>query len=413
MAIDTSQILAPEFYAEHGYPYEIWAKIRQEDPVHRVDDADTPPYWALTRHEDIVAVSKNPKIFKNAPRMCMFPGGADPGGDGSGGMLVMDPPEHQAFRSLVSKRFTPNAMSRIIEQVDGYTKRTLDAVTTHGEVGQIDFVEKVAARIPIWVIAEMLGVPPEDWEKLYRWTNENVGATDPEFQAGRTENETRDAATMAMAGYFGELCEQRRREPLDDIISVLVHSKPCGEPMSMFQLLTYCMVVLQAGNETTRNAITGGLWQLIENPGELERLRGAPELVDSFVEETIRFVSPVIHFCRTPAEDVELGGKKIKAGEPLVLFFPSANRDEKVFNEPNRFDIGRNPNPHVGFGIGEHFCLGSHVARLELRTVFRHLIRRLKHVELVAPPERLAFAVVGGIKRMEIRYVLDPEDIAS
>jgi len=402
---DDQYLLVPSYYAEHGYPHDAWARLRRDDPVHRVEDWDGPPYWALTRCAEIIHVSKAPGIFENAPRMNMEPGGVDPG-KAIRSLLVMDPPEHQKLRALTSKRFTPGAMRQILGGVDEITSQVLDLASTGGEIRETDFVESIAARIPIWVIAEMLGVSPDDWEQLYDWTNEAVGASDPEFQAGRSEEETRATAIMAMAGYFKELSEQRKRDPRDDLISLLVHAEVDGQPLSELDLMSYYITLLSAGNETTRNAISGGLLQLIEHPDQLARLRREPELLDGFIEETLRFVSPVIHMCRTPNRDVELDGKKIAAGEPLVLFYPSANRDETVFDQPNRFDIGRSPNPHLAFGIGEHFCLGTHVARLELRAVFRHLIARLQHVELVEPPTRLAHAIVGGIKHLRVRYAI-------
>ncbi|MEM7413804.1 MAG: cytochrome P450 [Myxococcota bacterium] len=399
-------LLVPAAYAAHGYPHETWEQLRREDPVHRVEDWDGPPYWAITKHADVVHLSKNPDRFVNQPRMIMEPGGADPG-QIVRTLIVMDPPEHRQMRGLVSNRFTPRALKRIVDEVDGITNRILDAAATHGEIRETDFVESIAAPIPIWVIAEMLGVPTDRWRDLYDWTNAAVGAGDPEFNQGRPPEEVRVEAIMRMAGFFKELSDQRRGDPRDDLVSLLVHAEVDGEPLNDFDLLSYYNLILAAGNETTRNAISGALHLLLQHPEQFERLRAKPELLDSFVEEALRFLSPVIHFCRTSKEDFELGGKKIRAGEPMVLFYPSANRDEAVFDRPNEFDITRNPNPHLAFGIGEHFCIGTHVARLEMRTLFRHLLRRLEHVELVSPPERLAFATVGGIKHMQIRYRLD------
>ena len=338
--------------------------------------------------------------------MIMAPGGVDPG-QLVRTLLIMDPPEHRAMRALVSSRFTPRSMKRIVDEVDGITNQILDAASTNGEIREADFVESISAPIPIWVIAEMLGVPKERWRDLYDWTNQSVGSNDPEFNDGRPPLEVQAEAMGKIMEYFQELSEERKKDPRDDLVSILVHAEVDGEPLCEADLLGYYNMILTAGNETTRNAMSGALHLLIQHPDQFERLRAEPELLESFVEESLRYVTPVIHLCRTSTEDFELRGKKIRAGEPIVMFYPSANRDEAIFDRPDEFDITRHPNPHLTFGIGEHFCLGTHVARLEMRTVFRHLLRRLKHIELVSPPERLAFATVGGIKHMQIRYQLD------
>jgi cytochrome P450 len=201
------------------------------------------------------------------------------------------------------------------------------------------------------------------------------------------------------------LAAERRKAPRDDMVSILANAKlEDGSPVPGFELMSYYLLLVVAGNETTRNATSGGLLALIENPDQLDLVRRDPGLVKPLVEEVLRWTSPVIHFCRTPNEDVEIGGKKIRAGERLVLFYPSANRDEAVFDEPNRFRVERRPNRHIAFGIGEHFCLGAHVARLELEVIFRHLVERLEWIELAGPVERLRSSVVGGIKHMPIRF---------
>ncbi len=206
--------------------------------------------------------------------------------------------------------------------------------------------------------------------------------------------------------YFLELAERRRAEPREDILTVLANADMDGEPMPVFELLSYCLLLVVAGNETTRNAASGGLLALIQNPGELEKLRRDPSLVDPAVEEIVRWTSPVIQFCRTPVEDVEIRGQKIRAGESLCLFYPSANRDEQFFDAPDVFRVDRQPNPHLGFGIGEHFCLGASLARLELRVILRQLMERLVEIELAGPLERMRSSFLGGVKRMPIRYRL-------
>lgn len=291
--------------------------------------------------------------------------------------------------------------------MDSIANEILDGVMYDGEEAEIDFVQQVSALLPIWVIAEMLGVPRSDWELLFHWTNRIVGAGDPEYQAeGESAVDTMQNARRGLFEYFNAMTEDRRKNPRDDLVSVLANARPDGKPLPPFELLSYYLLLVVAGNETTRNATSGGLLALIERPDQHDLVRRDPALMKPLVEEILRWTSPVIHFCRTAAEDVELHGQKIRKGETLCLFYPSANRDERIFDAPDEFRADRRPNRHIAFGIGEHVCLGAHVARLELRVIFRHLIERLEHVELAGPVDRLRSSIVGGIKHMPIRYRL-------
>jgi cholest-4-en-3-one 26-monooxygenase len=262
------------------------------------------------------------------------------------------------------------------------------------------------------LIAEQLGVPRQDWEQLFTWTNETIGGADPEFQQGTTANETMDRARIGLFTYFNDLCEKRRKEPQDDLTSVIANSTLDGEPLPTLELLSYFFLLVVAGNETTRNATSGGLLAFIENPEQWRLLKSDPSLIGRAVEEIVRWTTPVIQFARTPTQDTEIRGQKIKAGETMCLFYPSANRDEEVFEAPFRFDISRDPNPHLAFGIGEHFCLGANLARLELEVIFNQLAERLDHVELAGPVERLRSSFVGGIKHMPIRYEMRSAEAA-
>jgi cytochrome P450 len=406
-------VVGPATYAAHGYPHAAWARLRCEDPVHWVSHGVVNPFWAVTKHADIVWLSRQPERFLNQPRLAVFPDfGAENAGAGppeepfARHLLNMDPPDHAAFRKLAAYRFTPRAVRRLEASVEAITGELLDAAATGGARREADFVELFAAKLPLVVLADLLGVPREDWEQMFRWTNQTIGSTDPEFRGERSATETVREGRNALFRYFFELAGKRRSEPRDDIVSVLANAKLGGRPLPPLELLSYYFLLVVAGNETTRNALSGGLLALLENPGELEKLRRRPELAETAVEEIVRWTSPVIQFCRTATEDVELRGKKIRAGQNLCLFYPSANRDEEVFPDPFAFRVDRKPNPHLAFGIGEHFCLGANLARLELRVAFRHLARRLRHVELAGPVERLRSSFVGGIKRVPIRYQL-------
>jgi cytochrome P450 len=321
----------------------------------------------------------------------------------------MDPPEHADFRKVVSHRFTPRALRRLLPEIETITRDTLDALAEGGETRELDFVQAVSARIPLAVLAEMLGVPHSDWELMFRWTNETIGATDPEYQHGATAEETGERARNALFEYFARLALSRRQHPSDDVVSVIANARlASGKELPIFEMLSYFFLLVVAGNETTRNATSGGLLALIENPAELEKLRRNPELLSSAVEEIVRWTTPVIQFCRTATRDVELRGKTIRKGESLCLFYPSANRDEEVFEDPFAFRVERWPNRHLAFGISEHFCLGANLARAELRVIFRQLVERIEAVELAGPVERLRSSFVGGIKHMPVRWRLRP-----
>jgi len=408
--LDSLDVIGPDTYAAHGYPHEAWRRLRRESPVHWFDLEGGVGFWAITRRADLVAISKRPELFRNAPRLAIFEGGApvEPENRRVRELLNMDPPEHAAYRGAASAWFTPRAIERRRPEVERIANELLDEMAGDGEEREADFVLDLAAPLTLGVLADMLGVPREDWRLMFEWTNQVAGAEDPEFQAGGDREPSFERARNALFGYFAKLAEQRRAEPRDDMISVLARAEVNGAPMPPLELLSYYFLLVVAGNETTRNAASGGLLALIESPAQLEKLRGDPGLVNTAVEEIVRWTSPVSQFCRTPVEDVELHGQRVRAGDSLCLFYPSANRDEAVFEDPDRFRADRRPNPHVGFGIGEHFCLGANLARLELRVVFRALAERLEAVELAGPYERMRSSFLGGVKRMPIRYRLAP-----
>ncbi|MEW6273296.1 MAG: cytochrome P450 [Thermodesulfobacteriota bacterium] len=410
-SLEDIDIVSNRTFGEHGYPHEAWTLLRHVAPLYWYDRPEAgPPFWAVTKHADIVTVSRQPKLFLNAPRLAVFPEipQRPPEELPARHLLNMDPPEHGRFRKLVSARFTPRAVQSLRPAVEKIADDLLDALPADGDVRETDFVEAISARLPLEVLADLLGVPRADWDKLFHWTNETIGSGDPEYQRGATAEETADRARTALFQYFVEMVEERRKRPTGDIVSLLANADLDGGPVPAFELLSYYFLLVVAGNETTRNATSGGLLALIENPGELDKLRRDPSLIDCAVEEILRWTTPVIQFCRTAAEDVELRGEKIRKGEALCLFYPSANRDEEVFDDPFAFRIERQPNPHLAFGIGEHFCLGANLARLELRVIFAKLVERLREVELAGAVSRLHSSFVGGIKRVPIRYRLAP-----
>jgi cholest-4-en-3-one 26-monooxygenase len=408
--LDSLDVIGPDTYAAHGYPHAAWKRLRRESPVHWFDLPGGVGYWAVTRRADIVAISKQPLLYRNAPRLAVFEEGGPPEGERNfvRHLLNMDPPEHATYRSAASAWFTPRAIERRRAEVERITDELLAEMAGDGETREADFVGDLAAPLTLSVLAEMLGVPREDWRLMFDWTNQIAGSADPEFQAEGDPEHTVERARDGLFAYFMELVAERRKRPRDDMVSVLGGATIHGAAMPPLELLSYFLLLVVAGNETTRNAASGGLLALIENPAELDKLRADPGLLNPAVEEIVRWTAPVIQFCRTPVEDVQLHGRPIAAGDSLCLFYPSANRDEEVFHEPDRFRVDRRPNPHVGFGIGEHFCLGANLARLELRVIFRSLAERLEAVELAGPYERMRSSFLGGVKRMPIRYELRP-----
>jgi cytochrome P450 len=398
----------PDWYAEHGYPHDFWTRLRREDPVHWWHETEGRPFWAITKHADIVTIGKRPDLFLNAPRVVVNHVPEDAAQAQFPPTLIqMDPPKHAVYRQMVSKRFTPRYLRRMHEDIERIGKNIVDKLIERSDEGECDFVQEVSAPLPIAVIAWMLGVPESDWNLLFDWTNRIIGAGDPEYQQeGKTSSETALATMTELFTYFAKLVEEKQKNPQDDLIGVFTQARVDGELLPPMDVLAWCLIIVIAGNETTRNATSGGMLAFIEHQAELRRLQARPSLLTPAIEEVVRWVTPIIHFAREAADDVEIRGRQIRKGEALALFYPSANRDEEIFDDPFEFRIDRHPNPHLSFGIGEHFCLGSHVARLEMKVAYKHLLPRIEEIELAGPPERLHSALVGGVKHLPIRYRL-------
>ncbi|MDG2336256.1 MAG: cytochrome P450 [Myxococcota bacterium] len=405
---DSFDLVNPKDYADQGYPHQIWDWLRANDPVHWYEGSGGDPFWVITKHADITAIGKLPEQFISGPLLVQshvpipkermeFPPT----------LIQLDPPKHGVYRRLISKRFTPRALQRFHHDIEGIGKEIVDDLLARGGEGECDFVDAVSAPLPIAVIAWMLGLPKEDWNLLFDWTNRIIGAQDPAFRAeGKTSDETAQETMIELFTYFTELAEEKRKNPADDLISLFTQMEVDGEKLPHMDIMTWCLIIVIAGNETTRNATTGGMLAFIENQEELRKVQAEEALLPSAVEEIVRWTAPIIHFARTATEDFELRGKTIQAGQSVALFYPSANRDEDVFEAPGEFRITRNPNRHLGFGVGEHFCLGAHLARLEMEVAYKYLLPRIEEVELAGPVDRLHSSLVGGIKHLPIRYKL-------
>jgi cytochrome P450 len=417
---DGSELVDPQGYARSGYPHALWKRLRRESPLHWCEPPELVPFWAVTRHAHICEISKQPDLFLNgkgiipatrevAERLARGEKGAF---DAMQTIITMDPPKHRKFRKVASPWFTPHAMGRLDEAVEASAQRLVDRLydAQVGGEGRCDFAVEVAAQHPLRILATILGVPHEDEARILRLTQQLFAGDDPEFKRDETDPEqAMRNLGIEFLQYFGRIIADRRAKPRDDLASVLANAEIDGARMGDMETLGYYLITFTAGHDTTRNALAGGMLALVENPGEREKLRADPKgHVADAVEEIVRWTTPVNFMMRTAARDTELAGTKIRAGERLLLFYASANRDEDVFEAPDTFRIDRHPNPHLGFGIGEHFCLGSHLARKSQRALFAELVSRLEDVELAAPPERLAASFVAGVKHLPLRYRLAP-----
>jgi cholest-4-en-3-one 26-monooxygenase len=387
---------------ERELPLQQLARLRAEAPVFKHSDPELPEgFWALTRHADVEFVSRNSDVFSSFDKSALiseFP--QEQLEQLRLLMLNQDPPQHTRTRSLVNRGFTPRLIGQMEERIYGVCCRIIDEAVAKG---QGDFVTLCAAELPLVVIAELMGVPQEDRHKVFDWSNRMVGANDPEY--GVTPEEA-NAASVEMFMYANALAEEKRKEPKDDIVTKLLVEDEQGEVLSELEFDSFFMLLAVAGNETTRNAITGGMHAFIENPDQWEKLKNDASLLPTAADEIVRYVSPVMHFRRQATRDIEVGGQLIKKGDKVVIYYTSANRDESVFDNPEIFDITRDPNPHLGFGGGgPHFCLGRHLAKLEIEQLFRALIERVDRVELMSPPRRLRSNFINGIKEMQVRFI--------
>jgi methyl-branched lipid omega-hydroxylase len=392
----------------------VFAKLRAEAPISFHDEpeppegssfAQGPGFWALTRYADVMQVSRDPATFHSAPSV-NIPDIPAEIAEWLGSMINMDAPKHTKLRLIVNRGFTPRQVAKIEQSVRERAQHIVDSVADRGEC---DFVTDIAAALPLEIICEMMGIPASDTKRIFELTNVILGVGDPEYV------QTMDqlmAAGMELFQYGIQLAENRLTEPRDDITSALMHAEvdEDGEKhrLTAGELGSFFLLLVVAGNETTRNAISHGLLALTQNPEQRRIWMNDFERVSpTAVEEIVRWATPVIHFRRTATEDTVVGNQPIKAGEKLVMFYNSANRDERAFDDPFRFDVTRTPNEHVGFGAGgPHFCLGANLARREIKVMFEELFRRLPDIEVSGEPAMLQSAFIHGIKRMPCRWTV-------
>lgn len=409
---DAANVLAdPTAYADDSRLHAALTHLRANNPVAWVNNAPYRPFWAITKHADIMAIERDNNLFISEPRPLLATAAADDlareqleAGMGLRTLIHMDDPHHRKVRAIGADWFRPKAMRALKVRVDELAKRYVDKMAEIGN--ECDFVTAVAVDFPLYVIMSLLGLPEEDFARMHMLTQEMFGGDDEEYKRDSGSLEDQLAVLMDFFAYFSALTAARRERPTDDLASAIANGRIDGEPLSDVDTASYYVIVASAGHDTTKDAISGGLLALIENPGEMDRLRANPELMGTAVEEMIRWSTPVKEFMRTATEDTSVRGVPIAKGESVYLAYVSGNRDEDVFADPFRFDVARDPNKHLAFGYGVHFCLGAALARMEMNSLFSELLPRLESIELAGKPELSATTFVGGLKHLPIRYSL-------
>jgi cytochrome P450 len=388
----TVNLVDPELYS-HGDPFEVWRWLRANDPVRWHPPAHLPGFWVLTRYADVRAVYRDPATFSSARGILLRPEehGADPGGGRT--LALTDPPRHRQLRALVDRWFAVRSVRTLQAEMADVARTVVEGAV---ERGRCDFVADVAARIPLFVICKVMGVPAARWEHMFALTNQAFGAADAL---------DRRLAHLEILGYFEDLRIAKEKNPADDLVSALTSATIGGSRLTTDEIILNCDNLLVGGTENTRIAAAGGMLAFLEHPAEWDALSADPGLFPLAIEEVLRWTSSATHIMRTATRPVVLHGRRIEAGERVTLWNPSANRDEAAFENPELFDIRRQPNRHLAFGAGEHFCLGSTLARQELEILFRELRLRGIRIELDGAPVRLRSIVVNGLERLPVNLV--------
>ncbi|MFB4268833.1 cytochrome P450 [Nonomuraea sp. GTA35] len=400
----------PVAYTDETRLHQALALLRREDPVHLVRSPGYRPFYAVTRHADIMRIERDNALWLSAPRPHLLRSdhedlAREHAADGVAlkTLVHLDDPQHRVVRAIAADWFRPKAMRAMETRIQELARRYVDRMAAYG--GECDFATQVAVHYPLYVILSLLGLPESDFPRMLKLTQELFGGDDQENRRGGSSEE-QFSVLLDFFAYFQELTAARRAHPTDDLASAIANATVDGKPLDDLETASYYVIIATAGHDTTSSTVAGGLHALIEHPGQRARLLENPGLLPLVVDEMIRWVTPVKQFMRTASADTSLRGVPIRAGESVLLSYPSANRDEEVFADPFTFDVGRDPNRHLAFGFGVHYCLGAALARMELRALFAELLPRLDDIELAGRPEWTATTFVGGIKRLPIRYKL-------
>lgn len=394
----------PAAYADPDRWHAAAKRIREESPILEVTLDDYPEFYAITTHAHVMEIEKHPEIFTNAPLPTLAPtANLEAARNAPVKTLIqMDGDQHKVHRAIVNDWFKPGNVKRMSDRIDELAREHVEHMAQLG--GSCDFVNDVALHYPLQVILSLLGLPEEDFPRMLKLTQELFGAEDPDVARMEEDAETL-TVLMDFVMYFTELANDRRANPTEDLASVIANAQIDDGPMADMDMLGHYVIIATAGHDTTSNAISGGLLALLEFPDQLELLMARPELIDAAADEIVRYVSPVKHFARTCQQTFTLGDVTFEPGDLLYLSYASANRDETVFTDGMRLDVQReNASSHLGFGFGRHFCLGAHLARLEIRAIFRELLGRIEHIELAGAATWIQAYFVEGPKSVPITY---------
>ncbi len=402
MQLSDINLVDPDIFVE-GVPHEQFTLLRKEAPVFWHEDVHG-GFWALTKHDDVVHANRDAKTFSSYERSALYNVEGDEATLAGVRlmMLNLDPPDHTKLRKIVNRGFTPK---RIKELQQSLVDRSREIVDDIAETGECDFVTDVACELPLQAIADLIGIPQEDRHMVFDWSNRMVGADDPEYGLTMEDGAT---AAAELFGYAQVLADDRRKNPRDDIVTDLINAQVNGESLDEMEFNSFFMLLAVAGNETTRNAISHSMLALMEHPEQRRQILNDPSLIDSAIEEFLRWATPVMHFKRTAMRDLELRGQQIKTGDRVMMWYSSANRDEEVFEDPFKFNVKRDPNLHTlhsAFGGGgPHFCLGANLARAEMKLIFDELLRRIPDMELAGEPSRLRSNFINGLKHLPVTF---------
>lgn len=410
--LDYAAIADPRTWGDEPLLHALLDDMRRNAPVVWVEPPGFRPFWAVSRHADIMEIERQNERFLNGPRAVLqsieqedavraFTGGSH--------LLLrtlihMDNPDHRVFRALTQEWFQPRSLKRLQDGIADLARRTVDRMAARE--GACDFVGEVAVWYPLHVIMMILGAPESDEPRMLKLTQELFGPQDPDMQ--RQKSAADMGTVQDFFAYFTAMTEERRADPRDDVATVIANARIDGRPIGHLEAMSYYIIVATAGHDTTSASTSGGMLALIRNPEQLARLKADPALIPSAVDEMIRWTTPVKHFMRTATEDYVLGGQTIRAGDALMLLYHAANRDEAVFEDPLSFRVDRSPNRHIAFGYGPHLCLGQYLAKMEMRALFAELLPRVESIELAGEPAFVQSSFVSGLKRLPVRYRMRP-----
>ncbi|MGJ4997961.1 cytochrome P450 [Bradyrhizobium sp. HKCCYLS3077] len=401
-------LISPRGHASPSRLERACALLRRQAPLHWVERPGVRPFWAVTRHADIAAIETQSRDFAAGPRTYLASEASEAvlqrvTGKPQlvRGLTEMDPPDHAVYRAVIQAAFSPPALRDMEAWLPRWAAEIIDRVAARGN--ECDFAADIARPFTFRVIGRMLGTPEADDARLARLAQAFVGAEDPQRRLAESPADTMRMAMLALRDYFEAVAADRRVHPRDDLATMIATATPHGAAMPHYELISYFILLVTAGHDTTALALAGGLEALLAAPDQVARLRSGPDLLDSAVEEMLRWTSPVRHFMRTAIRDTDIAGRRIREGEALALFFHSANRDEAVFEDAGTFRIDRRPNPHIAFGRGPHVCLGLHLARMQMRALLTELLRRTERIELAGRVRRVESPFMSGVSALPLR----------